>query len=264
VTLLSIRTAGIRARIVLVTIPEKEFDPYFAHVIQLTSVEVCRMDVREGGSTNDMHRHPWLLRYLTKHRGELDRVLMFDAFDCYFHRDPFEELNFDEMAFFQEGWDLRDAGLNGGWIESCFGHSILLSISDKLTLCSGTIYGSAQVFEAFEHLILQPRFWKHCPLDQPILNVLVYTGEMKSANVPYRLMSCTGPILTLSNCNRSITLQNDTLEAFNQEGRVPHIVHQWKAFDDFRSLYVERCNMTDYVHRVLGWSDWTMPVRGTY
>jgi hypothetical protein len=264
VTLLSIRTAGIAARVIVITLPEKTFDPYFDRVIQLTSVEIYRMESPGGASTPDMHRHPWILAFLTEHEGEFDRVFMFDAFDCYFHRDPFEELNFDEMAFFEEGWDLRVAGDNEMWVEICFNRSFFYTMCDHPTLCSGTMYGSARVFVAFERLLLDQRFWVHCSLDQPILNVIVYTGVMKATGVPYRTVPCTGPILTLSHCPRSIRLENGVWEAFNNESRVPHVVHQWKAYDDFRQLYVERCNMTDYIHNVEGWTDWESPIRGTY
>jgi hypothetical protein len=37
------------------------------------------------------------------------------------------------------------------------------------------------------------------------------------------------------------------IEAFNGKGAIPHAVHQWKQFDDFKDMYVERCDMTAYM-----------------
>jgi hypothetical protein len=50
-----------------------------------------------------MIRHPWIAMFLKEHWREIDHVFMMDAFDGYFHRDPFEDLNFEGMAFFEEG-----------------------------------------------------------------------------------------------------------------------------------------------------------------
>jgi hypothetical protein len=81
-------------------------------------------------------------------------------------------------------------------------------------------------------------------------------------------MSCTSPVLTLSNCPRSIQPVGGVLEAFNGDGIVPHVVHQWKAFTEFRTLYVERCDMTDFIanlQKELGIDlNWSAPIRETY
>jgi hypothetical protein len=268
VTLLSIRTCGCRARVILTTELEHLFDPHFARVIQLTSTEIWRYEIPDYTQTADMVRHPWMLAFLKEHGSEFDHIFMMDAFDCYFHRDPFEELNFEGMAFCEEGWEMRSAGVNPEWIEECFNASVLKSIETFGVVCSGTIYGTPAAFIQFEQILLERQFWAHCALDQPILNYLIHTGEFRSRGVRYRLMPCNSTVLTLSNCPRAIKPVGGIPEAFNGDGVVPHVVHQWKAFENFRELYVKRCDMTDFMRKLesqLGRDlNWSAPVRGTY
>jgi hypothetical protein len=268
VTLLSIRTCGCRARVILSTDPTHVFSPHFDRVIRLTSTEIWRHPIPEGAHTADMVRHPWISVFLKTHRTEFDHVFMMDAFDCYFHRDPFEFLNFEEMAFFEEGWTIENAGVNGPWIEECFDQTVRTKLLKFGAVCSGTMYGTPSLFLKFEAVILERHFWEHCGVDQPILNVLVHTGELQTRGIPFRIMSCTSPVLTLSNCPREIKNVDGVLEVFNGNNTVPHVVHQWKAFEDFRTLYVKRCDMTQFMKNLeekLGIDlNWSAPMRETY
>jgi hypothetical protein len=263
ITLLSIRTCGCRARIVLVTNPTKTFEPHFERIIKMTGTEIWRREIVTGTVSTDMYRQWWICGFLEEHVSEFDRVFMFDAFDCFFHRDPFELLRYETMAFAQEGWLIKDAGLNGGWIESCFNRSVLMSIANQPTLCSGTIYGPAPLFLKFVKLLTQKRWWKQCVLDQPILNVLVATGVLKSEGIPYVLLTCSSPVLTLSNCHRRITGVGKAREVFNGADIIPSVVHQWKSFEDFAELYAERCDMAKKIKELearLGKSlNWSLP-----
>jgi hypothetical protein len=268
VTLLSIRTAHCRSRIVLGTDLDHQFHPHFARVIALTQTEVWRTPIPEGASTADMIRHPWIQSFLTDHLDEFDRVFMFDAFDCYFHQDPFEVLNFQAMGFFKEGWTIGDTEVNEEWTYRCFNHSVLASIRQFDVLCSGTIYGPPAEFLKFEAVLFDRDYWRHCNVDQPILNYIVHTGVLKSRGISYRLLSCTGPVLTLSNCSRNFTIVDGMKEVVKGDGVVPHVVHQWKAFPEFSELYVSRCNMTKCIRKLeqdLGISlNWTEPTRENY
>jgi hypothetical protein len=266
VTLLSIRSSGCLARVVVATETTHVFDPHYDRVIRLTLTEVYRHERVEGARSNDMLRHHWIFDYLTEHVNELDHVFMMDAFDCFFHRDPFEELNWnDTMAFVDEGWLLDNSGPNGGWITECFGASVLSTIGHFDTLCSGTIYGSARRFLEFEKVFLAGDLWEHCAVDQAMLNYLVYSGKLQAAGIPYMILPCNGTVLTLSNCPREFKDVNGMREVFNDKGVVPHVVHQWKARDDFRNMYVGRCDMTAYIRHLENESgqslNWAPPVR---
>jgi hypothetical protein len=170
------------------------------------------------------------------------------------------------MAFFEEGWPMRSAGVNGKWIRECFGEEMLNRLGDCGVVCSGTIYGTVDAFLQFEEVLLERRWWKTCTVDQPILNVLLYTGELEVHGVQYVVMPCAGPVLTLSNCPRNIASVSGELEVFNGEGVVPHVVHQWKSFRGIRDLYVKRCDMTKYMiamQKRLGINlNWSAPDRG--
>jgi hypothetical protein len=246
VTLLSIRTAGCRARIVLTTDLNRSFDPHFARVIALTWTEVWRYP-RQEDETSDLVRHRWIRNFLIENLHQFDHVFMMDPFDCYFHRDPFEKLSFGEMAFLGEGWPISIAGINVLWIQNCFNLSVFNAINQFEVLCCGTIYGPLALFLEFEDILLKNDYWEHCPVDQPILSVLVYTVVLKSRGIPYRLMSCLSPVLTLSNCQTDTVPVDGTQEILNSDGVVPHVVHQWKAFPKFAELYTSRCNMSKFI-----------------
>jgi hypothetical protein len=234
-------------------------------VIELTRTEIWRCSIPEGSSTADMIRHPWIATFLKEHWWDFDHVFMVDAFDCYFHRDPFEDLNFEGMVFFEEGWPVIETRVNAQWINVCFADEMVYRLNYCDVVCCGTIYGTVDAFLQFEELLLEQRWWKRCTIDQAILNVLLHTGELDARGVRYTMMPCAGPVLTLSNCPRSIGSVSGELEVFNGDGVVPHVVHQWKSFPDFRDLYVKRCDMTKYMidlQKMLGIDlNWSAPER---
>jgi hypothetical protein len=268
ITLLSIRTCGCGARIVLYTILEQVFTPHYGRVIAMTNAEVVHRDVPRGASTVDMIRHPWLQHFLLGSIGSVDRIFMVDAHDVFFHRDPFEVLNFtDSMAFFVEGCPIGRAGMNAGWMKHCFGEAALAEVRDNDTICAGTIYGDAKSFIRFLDVILNRMYGTqhNCAIDQPIVNWVVYHGDLQRAGVKFRLMPCNGPVLTLSNCPRTIRRVGEIEEGFNSDGVIPHVVHQWKSFIPWKWMYVRRCNMTVYIRTLEARTgqdlNWTEPVR---
>jgi hypothetical protein len=235
----------------------------------MTETEIVRREIPEGATSTDMIRHPWLRDYLSAHGSEFDRVFMVDAHDTYFERDPFEVLNeTDLMVFFEEGWVLGIAGLNVWWLELCFGKQGMAQVSNRETLCSGTIYGGTAVFQQFLEILLQKSLWqgKDCTVDQPILNWIVYNGNLARAGIKFLTMSCTGVVLTLAHCGRHITVVQGVKVGINAENVVPHVVHQWKAWADFKAMYLERCDMTQYIRdrekKTGVWLNWTLPIRG--
>jgi hypothetical protein len=155
VTLLSIRSFGCRARIVLHTEDFHVFPGHFARVLKMTGTEVVRGEIPAGAKSTDMTRHPWLRDYLTAHGSEFDRVFMVDPHDPYFERDPFEVLNdTDLMVFFEQGRPLGVAELNVWWLDLCFGERRTQQVAHEQTLCSGTICGGTAVFLRFLDIIL--------------------------------------------------------------------------------------------------------------
>lgn len=268
VTLLSMRSSGCGARIVLHTEDFHVFPEHFARVIEMTATEVVRGVISDWAKSTDMTRHPWMRDYLSAHGSEFDRVFMVDAHDIYFERDPFEVLTeTDSMVFFEEGWPLRVAGLNMWWLDLCFGQSGRDQVSHGETLCSGTIYGGTAVFQRFLDIICQKSLWQRtdCTVDQPILNWLVYSGALGRAGIKFHSMSCTGPVLTLARCPRHIGVVQGIMVGFNAAGVIPYVVHQWRARRDFKDMYVERCDMTQYIRnyekRTGIWLNWSRPIR---
>jgi hypothetical protein len=266
VSLLSIRTSGCRARIIIFTEINHTFDPHFRRVLALTQAEIYRELLPPENLPNDYIRYIWLLPFLNRYHSEIDRVFMLDAYDVFFHKDPFEVLTTrDSMVFIEEGWTIEETEANSMWINDCYGADGL-KIKMNQTICAGTIYGPPHLFIKFIELLLKK--WPNliqCPRDQPVVNWLVYTEELKRVNITTKSLNCTGPVLTLSNCPQIVKPVGRILEGFNGRDEIPHVVHQWKQFEDFRDMYIDRCDMSEYMKRfqeVLSLDlNWTTPVR---
>jgi hypothetical protein len=238
------------------------FADHYQRVIRLTETEVIRREVPNGAGSTDQMRHPWLRGFLREHSSEVDRIFMVDSFDSYFHRDPFEVLSFtDAIAFFAEGWPLARAGANVMWIRNCFGAAAIEKVGGNETLCSGTIYGGTAPMLRFLDLFIEGEYWgQDCIWDQPIVNWMVWTGILARGGVNVKVFGCAGPILTLSNCSRRLVDRGGVAEVVNSDGVIPHVLHQWKAFPEFRKPYLTRCHMSQALgewdsqnRRLFGW-----------
>jgi hypothetical protein len=268
ISLLSIRTSGCQARVVLFTDMDHQFDTHFVRVIAMTWTEIRRRTLPPGRLLTDLVRFQWILAFLNDAQEEIDRVFMLDAYDVFFHRDPFEVFNSTtQMSLIEEGWPLRVAGVNAMWMTACFSQRATPFMWDE-TICSGTIYGPTQLFVKFATLVLST--WAtlniyQCLWDQPIINFLFHSKEFERNGIPAESFPCHGPVLTLSNCPSSVKRVDGVLEGFNGKGRIPYVVHQWKQFSNFRDMYVDRCDMSEYMNETAAATgvplNWTRPAR---
>jgi hypothetical protein len=168
------------------------------------------------------------------------------------------------MVFIEEGWRLEDAGMNVMWLEQCFGTK-WLSIKSNETICAGTIFGPPEQFFKFAELLLSKWPLPDCWWDQPIVNYLLHTGEFAKIGIQARSFGCDGPVLTLSNCGHRVKTIHGVPEGLNELSQIPYVAHQWKAFDDFRDMYLERCDMSNHMQKLQKLSpvdlNWTAPER---
>jgi hypothetical protein len=58
-------------------------------------------------------------------------------------------------------------------------------------------------------------------------------------------------VLTLSNCNGSVKPVNGVLEEFNGKNEIPYLVYQWKQLWEFKYMYVDRYDMSEYMKQLL-------------
>jgi hypothetical protein len=265
VTLLSIRTCGCRARVVVYTESDHYFEPHFALVLRMTSVEILRCPDPGGGRPIDWIRHQWLRDYLGNHSAEFDRVAMLDLYDNYVNRDPFEVFDKPEtITFIEEGWKIDEAGVNGWWVDVCFGEAGR-RIKFNETLCTGTIFGGPAVLLKFINVLFERWPGIGCQWDQPVVNWIVWTGVLDELGIRWRTKDCNGWVLTLSKCPSHVALVGHVKEGFNGNNQIPHLVHQWKQFGDWKDMYVERCDMTEYVARLEKFEgrnlNWSAPER---
>jgi hypothetical protein len=265
VSFLSIRTSGCRARLIVFTDTEHIFDHHFARVLEMTRAEVRRATLPPGRLLTDLVRFQWILSFLKTCQFKIDRLFMLDAHDIYFHKDPFEVLTSkDTMIFIEEGTKIKNDQYNTEWIDLCFGANGT-RVKNQTIICAGTIYGPPHLFIKFAELVLARWPLPDCLWDQPIVNYLIYTGELAKVGIKTQSMDCNGPVLTLSSCSQSVKPVNGVLEGFNGKDEIPYVVHQWKQFEAFRDMYIDRCDMSEYMEQLqlhMGIDlKWKKPVR---
>lgn len=247
VTLLSVRTSGCKAKIALVTETDHDFGRFFGLILRYTDTDVYRVDPPTKGS-RDYIRNTMALEFLRAREDQFDRVIMMDAFDVYFQSDPFEFLNFpNSIALGSEGVKIKDDWWDTEWVKGCYGKEGLKEIGDKVINCYGVIYGPMKLFLKFLSIIMEPKNWEHCGIDQAVMNYLYHTGYFASQGVDVKVFDCNGPILTLNLCPKDIKVFNGVRETVNGKGVVPAIVHQWNKNRTYKHLYYERCNIPKFL-----------------
>jgi hypothetical protein len=267
ITLLSIRTSGCRARIVVFTDIKHRYHPHFARVLNMTGAEIHRQQFPLNRHSNDFVRFQWIFEFLKKDHDGIDRVFMLDAFDIFFHRDPFEVMFFENtLVLIGEGWAIGAKGNkpNRWWQDVCYGQKGN-RVKNNETICAGTIFAPFHIFVRFTELLLVKWPMSHCLWDQPIGNYLFYTGELRTAGINVKVLGCLGPVLTLAACPQKVLSVGDIKEGFNGNDEIPYVVHQWKRRPQFRDMYVERCDMSAFMkqqQRLLKSNlNWLKPIR---
>lgn len=130
-------------------------------------------------------------------------VLLIDARDSYFQRDPFSYLptssQSNPLTFLHtftgvESITISECGWNGGWIKDCFGTEILQKVGNNHIICSGVTLGDLTTIMAYvdlmSHLISGEKqnlaYFPQCErngVDQGVHNVIIHTNMIPSIQI---------------------------------------------------------------------------------
>jgi hypothetical protein len=152
------------------------------------------------------------------------------------------------LVLIGEGWTIGATNNKNNlwWQDVCYGQQGS-RVKDNETICSGTIFAPFHIFVRFTEFLLLKWPMPHCLWDQPIINYLFYTGELRKAGISVKVLSCLGPVLTLAACPQKVLSVGNIKEGVNGENEIPYVVHQWKRRRQFRDMYVERCDMSAFM-----------------
>jgi hypothetical protein len=246
VNLLSIRSTGCAARVLVMAERGHRFEPAFLRHCRLLAVEVAYFRA-SGRRHTDFFRAVWLLEWLTAHAAEVDRVFYFDAFDAFFQRDPFEHIVAPgRMTFIEEGIPIgRQAG-NRRQIAACLGQHAIAAVAEKSVICSGTVAGETDAFLRYLRLLLaNATRWEACTVDQPQINWIVWSGEIERAGIPFRIEGCNGTVNSMVYCKRiRLPFDGDAFDiSDNPEVLNNAVVHHYKAWRWATKNFYNRCGM---------------------
>jgi hypothetical protein len=244
--LLSARSTGCSARILLMSERGHPFEDSFLLLCSLLEIEIAFFDFTAGFHT-DIYRSEWLLEWLSPRVSEFDRVFYCDAFDAFFQRDPFENIvHRGLMTFVTEGVRIADQLGNLELIEKCFGHAAAVEVSERPLICSGTVAGDSKVYVKYlRYLTENLTRWHSCVIDQPQINYLVWSGELEKAGIGFRTEGCNGTVNSMYYCPRhKIAFEKDFFDVSENAGFVNNaVMHHYKGWPSIVRNYYKRCRM---------------------
>jgi hypothetical protein len=245
----SLRSSGSLCRIVL-HVPDRLFftasDTLF---MEIYDVEITVHDRwTQRSSIPHMIRFDFELEWLQEHIPYVSRVLHTDAFDVFFQGDPFaSHLSDDRLTFVVEPHCIRSCGWNLGWIKRCYGERGMEEMGHKFIICSGSIGGSALHYLTFLELLTNQTEWSRCrgpSLDQPIVNHMMWAGDIDRAGIKYRLTGCDGGFFTMQWCvTEAKVLLNENNQVVSLEGTVPSYLHQYDRNAPFANALFQACGL---------------------
>jgi hypothetical protein len=191
-----------------------------------------------------MIRYECIREYLDGH-SDVERVFHSDAHDVFFQGNPFSSgLPSDAIEFVVEPHAIRTCGWNLAWITRCYGGRGDV-LSKRFIVCSGSIGGSAKEFRKLIGLMIGQPEWKTCwdfSLDQPILNYLLWTGEMDRYGIKYVLGGCEAGFYTIQWCTlEKQVIMNEDNVVVSRAGSAPFYIHQYNRVDKLGEFLFHRC-----------------------
>jgi hypothetical protein len=181
-----------------------------------------------------------------------------DFRDVFFQSDPFLSLpnkKFDLILSVEDthariwgeklqfckndgGSNICKCPYNSAWIDQCWGHDGLLTVSDKPIICAGIVIGSSAGFNELAMVMIMYGQNFKCN-DQGLLNYLYYSKKFNNLRIIAQsrgegIVNTVGYVLRV-NISNLISSQGDVM---NEDGQKSPIIHQYDRFPEIM-LHVE-------------------------
>jgi hypothetical protein len=244
----SFRSTCLECRIVVFVGPQFNVNDRQTALLKTLNVEI----VQNCGNLSNrlliphMFRYECILEYMNEHP-MIQRVFHSDAHDVFFQGNPFASgIPSDRLLFVVEPHCIRTCGWNLAWITGCYG-SRGNALTKRFIVCSGSIGGSAIEFRKLIELMISQNEWKHCwdvSLDQPIVNYLMWTGEIDKHGIQYAIGGCESGMYTMQWCTYEKQIRmNDDNVIISQTGNPPFFLHQYNRIDNLSPYLFEKCSV---------------------
>jgi hypothetical protein len=168
--------------------------------------------------------------YLNDKLDKYNMVLHVDVRDTYFQKDIFKFYKIKKQFI---GLALEDGNFtqkfNRNWIKGQYGNEIYEELKNKTIICSGTIWGTVDIFLEMAKFI-----WKEIEkkssysqtiLDQSSENYLIYHKNMfNDCKITSNIYS--GPIMTIGISNKNFSYDSED-NLLNLKGDIAALIHQY-------------------------------------
>jgi hypothetical protein len=211
--------------------------------LRVELITTC-VDAKNRSSAPHMLRYECIASYLDAH-ADVRRVFHSDAHDVFFQGNPFASLSSAHLSFVVEPHCIRTCGWNLNWLMRCYGRRVMGGMTNRFIVCSGSIGGPAAEFRKLIALMVAQPEWTTCwahSFDQPILNQLLWSGEVARAGIKYELGGCDAGVYTMQWCviEREVLMNEDSV-VVSRVGTKPFLLHQYNRIENFDAHLFERC-----------------------
>ncbi|HZY37868.1 MAG TPA: hypothetical protein VFE53_14520 [Mucilaginibacter sp.] len=181
-------------------------------------------------------RYCFYYDYLLENKDKYHYVLLTDVRDVVFQADPFKDLDrADILNFYEEENTIANSFYTSYWIKHAFGKRALGTITEKMSICSGTTIGSVnRILKYLETMIAtQARITAGLTglggFDQGVHNYLIYNNYFPGSRIT---TNTDAEVATLGE-STSIWF-NDENELVNRDKKVIPVVHQFDRFPEMK------------------------------
>jgi hypothetical protein len=239
--LLSIRSIGIRARVVVVVLETTIIPQDIETTFNSCNIEVFRAD----GDRISSSKFTAYQQFLEEHGSEFDRILHVNPENTYFQGDPFtDSITSDGFNVVLEGLSIGQSSTDSAVMSSCYGDLALAEVEGYEIAMAGIFGGQRNSFELFVGLMSNLTA-KQCNLpgaDQAHLNHLIWSNEWFDFEIPFRFHGCTSGIIAAPYCLRS------TLDSYRLfvgvTGKEVSILHEYRELSTIVRYIHQMCNVT--------------------
>jgi hypothetical protein len=240
----SLRSVGSIARIV-VLVPRGLNIPDSLIGCGVEMVEMGTVSSRALRSPHKM-RWEWYYRFLSEHSTEFDRIFHTDAFDAFFQGDPFAQSVLPTSLYLLgEGRYIGSCPVNSQWILKCAGAAGLTAVKRRQVLCSGSVFGSAELFLGFVNAMVNRSGWDDCwqkGHDQGVINHMVYTELFGKFTL--QIWGCESGYLTMGSCSQVGFHFDSKKRVVTSLMRKPCIyIHQYNRYSAVDSEFQRKCGL---------------------
>ena len=251
-TIRSIRTAGIKAAIVIMAdqkaVSTIDSDAEVKNMIQSCGAILINIGYLDQHQMKGRYRTRWHLAYdyFTLNPCKFKRFVMTDAYDSFFQGDPFlSDLKDDSVYFSTESISIDRCMHNTNWIKEIYPESID-QMKGLPIICAGPVAGGVQPFLKLCKIIFSLSMWEEkwdTPPDQAYINYVVHTKLLEKENIPYVVVPNDGFMTTVGYCDRKGNLTIDSNGNIGCPGfkSIPMLLHQYFRPHNMREHFLEAC-----------------------